>query len=192
MTDTQVIERNVKPVLYNESFRPRSQPILTKPSPSYLTPRSLDLLRLLADGGVRKTVQIYEAKQADLAGKLGISRQALSLQLRKLKDRNLIQIGHGFVSLTEEGLRAAGYNITPTIVTIRIEPQKRFEAVEKIKTIPAIQIFRVAGQLDVILILEQHELNRVLALVSSIEGVIETQCFISIETLQGGNGTKHP
>lgn len=164
---------------------------LAEHSATYLTRRSLDILRLLSEGGVRKTVQVYETNQTDLASKLGISRQALSLQLRKLKDRKLIQIGRGFIGLTEEGLRAVGCNITPTIVTIRIAPQKRAEAVEKIKTIPAIQIFRVTGQVDVVLMLEQQELNRVLALISSIDGVLETQCFVSIETVHQTD-VQHP
>jgi DNA-binding Lrp family transcriptional regulator len=190
MTLAQLTERNGKHELYNEEFSLYSQPKLAEHSASYLTRRSLDLLRLLSEGGVRKTVQVYEANQTDLASKLGISRQALSLQLRKLKERKLIQIGRGFISLTEEGLRAVGCNITPTIVTIRIAPQKRAEAVEKIKTIPAIQIFRVTGQVDVVLILEQQELNHVLTLISSIDGVLETQCFISIETIHQ-NDVKH-
>jgi DNA-binding Lrp family transcriptional regulator len=191
MALAQLTERNGKHELYNEEFSLYSQRKLAEHSASYLTPRSLDILRLLSEGGVRKTVQVYEANQTDLASKLRISRQALNLKLRRLKERKLVQIGGGFISLTEEGLRAVGCNITPTIVTIRIAPQKRGEAVEKIKTIPAIQIFRVTGQVDVVLILEQQELNRVLALISSIDGVLETQCFVSIETIHQ-NDVKHP
>jgi DNA-binding Lrp family transcriptional regulator len=185
MSLAQLAERKEKSELYNRKFDVYSQATLTERPTTYLTRRSLELLRLLSEGGVRKTVQVYEAKQRDLANKFGVSRQALSLQLRRLKEKKLIQVGRGFVSLTEEGRRTIGHNLTPTIVTVSIAPQKRSEAVEKIKTLPATQIYRVTGQVDIVLILEQQDLNHVLEVISAIDGVVETQCYVSIETMQG-------
>jgi len=108
MALAQLTERNGKHELYNEEFSLYSQRKLAEHSASYLTPRSLDILRLLSEGGVRKTVQVYEANQTDLASKLRISRQALNLQLRRLKERKLIQIGGGVHWLNRRRAEGSG------------------------------------------------------------------------------------
>lgn len=67
---------------------------------------------------------------------------------------------------------------------IRLAPQKRAEAFSRIKTVPAVEVFRVAGEVDIVLILEQGELDNVLGILAGVEGVIETKSLVSIENLR--------
>ncbi len=144
--------------------------------------RSLQILELLRDIGNRKTFYAVQMGEVDLAQKLQISRQALSLHFKKLRESGFVQIGRGFINVTEDGLRAIGYHKDPVIVTLRILPQKRSETIRKIEAVPAIEIFRVTGDMDVVLIVEQDKLDTVLEILSSIDGVIETKSLVSINT----------
>lgn len=84
------------------------------------------------------------------------------------------------MNVTEDGLKAVGYRKDPVIVTVRILPQRRSEAVEKIKALPAIETFRVAGDADAVLIVEQDKLDRVLEMLAGIDGVIDTKSLVSM------------
>jgi DNA-binding Lrp family transcriptional regulator len=52
------------------------------------------------------------------------------------------------------------------------------------KSLPAIEILRVTGDADFVVVVEQGALNEVLQVLSTIEGVVETKSFVSIETLK--------
>jgi len=116
----------------------------------------------------------------DLARKLHISRQALSSHFKRLRESGFVQIGRGFVNVTEDGLRALGHRKDPVIVTVRIMPQKRAEAFEKIKALSVIEMFRVAGDADAIMIVEQDKLDSVLEMLASVDGIIETKSLVSM------------
>lgn len=149
-------------------------------SSRFPTVKSLRILRLLSGSGHRKVVYNVSVGQADLARKLHMTRQALSLHFKKLKESGFVQIGRGFVNITEDGLRAAGYRKDPVIVTLRVLPQRRSEAIERISRLPVIEIFRVTGDVDVVLIVEQDRLDHVLELLSEIDGIIETRSLVSL------------
>ncbi len=142
--------------------------------------KSLRILDLLSRSGNRRIVYSVSIGQGDLAGKLRITRQALSLHFKKLRGSGFVQIGRGFINVTEEGLRALGYRKDPVIVTVRILPQRRAEAIEKISKLPVIEIFRVAGDVDVVLVVEQDNLDHVLEILSGIDGVVETRSLVSM------------
>lgn len=150
----------------------------------YLTRKSLQLLKLLWQNADRKTVYSISIKQVDLARKLQVTRQALSIHFKRLRDFGLVEVGRGFVNVTEDGLRAIGYNTNPVIVTVRVSPQKRLEALGKIKSVPAVEIFRVTGDVDAVLVVEQDQLDLVLKTLADIEGVLETRSLVSIETMK--------
>lgn len=149
-------------------------------SSRFPTAKSLQILRLLSGSGHRRIVYNVSVGQTDLARKLNMTRQALNLHFKKLKESGFVQIGRGFVNVTEDGLKAAGYRKDPVIVTVSILPQRRSEAIERINRLPAIEIFRVTGDADVVLIVEQDRLDHVLELLSEIEGVIETRSLFSL------------
>jgi DNA-binding Lrp family transcriptional regulator len=118
--------------------------------------------------------------QTELAKELQITRQTLSLHFKKLRESGLIQVGRGFINVTEEGLKTLGRRREPVIVNVKILPQKRSEAIQKINELPVTEIFRVTGHVDVVLILEQENLDQTLEALSRIDGVVETRSLVSI------------
>ncbi len=141
--------------------------------------KSLQILQLLLHNSDRKIVHSVEIGQADLAKKLQITRQALSLHLKRLRDSGFIQVGRGFVNVTEEGSRAVGYQRDPVIITVRVLPQKRSDAIQRIQQLPVVELFRVTGDADVVLIVEQGSLDHILEVLSLIDGVVETKSLVS-------------
>ena len=142
--------------------------------------KSLQILELVFKKGNRKTIYSARIGQADLACALHITRQALNQHLKKLRESGLAQVGRGFINVTEDGLRALGYRKDPVIITLRVSPQRRSDAFEKMKSLPAIEIFRVAGDADVVLIVEQHMLEQVLETLSEIDGILETKSLVAM------------
>lgn len=109
-----------------------------------------------------------------------ITRQALGLHLKKLRESGIIHVGRGFIDVTEEGLKAVGYRTEPVILNVKVLPQERSEAIQRIDKLPATEIFRVTGDADVVLIVEQDRLDQVLEALSHIHGVVETKSLVSI------------
>jgi DNA-binding Lrp family transcriptional regulator len=148
--------------------------------PRFLTRKSSQLLKMLWNNGTRHTVYSFYANQKDIARKWNVTRQALSIHFRRLRESGMVQIGRGFINVTEEGLRAIGYNSNPVIVMVRISPNKRLEVFPKIITLPVAEVFRVTGEVDLVLILDQDKLDQTLAMLASIDGVVETKSLVSI------------
>jgi len=149
-----------------------------------LTRKSLHVLRLLCQSGSRRTVLTSELTQPELARRLHITRQALSIHVKRLTESGFIQVGRGFVNVTEKGLKAVGYHRNPVILVVRVTPQNQLEALEKIKKLPASEIYRVAGDADFALLIEQGNLDQVLGSLYAIEGVIETKTLVATDTVR--------
>jgi DNA-binding MarR family transcriptional regulator len=174
----------VKEDLYaaNEPFEERPDPLeLTM---ERMTRKSMYILRLLSEGGNRSTMMTSHISQVELARKLHVTRQALSVHLKRLSDGGLVQIGRGFVNVTEDGLKVAGYHHNPAILIVRFAPQKQLEAVEKMRKTPSAETFRVAGDADFAIFTEQENLDRTLSHLYSIEGLIEVKTLIATEVLK--------
>jgi len=170
----------VKPKLDNLPFEKQVITKLSDPAARFPVAKSLQVLELVLKKGNRKTVYSARIEQADLAGTLHITRQALNQHLKKLRESGLAQIGRGFINVTEDGLKALGYRKDPVIITVRVSPQRRSDAFEKIRSLPAIEIFRVAGDADAVLIVEQHTLDQVLEALSDIDGILETKSLVAM------------
>ncbi len=125
-----------------------------------------------------------EVKQSELAEQLGISRQALNVHLRKLRELGCIRTGRGFIDVTEEGLRALGVYVNPAFVLIKISPLKRDEAYHQILDLQVQRAFRVAGDMDALLVVERERLNEALRRLAVVEGVQDTKSYITIQTLK--------
>jgi DNA-binding Lrp family transcriptional regulator len=149
-----------------------------------LTKKTLKVLRLLCESGNPTTVLASSITQRDLARKLHVTRQALSVHISRLADAGLIQAGRGFINVTENGLKATGYHHNPAILIVRVAPQNQREAYEEIKRIRAFEIFRVAGDADFTLVVDQQDLDKVLQDLYAIQGVIETRSLIATETVR--------
>jgi DNA-binding Lrp family transcriptional regulator len=123
-------------------------------------------------------------KQDELAKQLGISRQALNVHLRKLRDMNYIRTGRGFIDVTDEGLSALGISLTPAFIFIKVSPLKRSYVYSRIRELAVYRAFRIAGDIDALLIVEREKLDDILKELSSIDGVQDTKSYIAIETIR--------
>ena len=186
LSKAELLTANPKGGFYNVKFLLEAEQGATRNNHSnqFMTPKSLHLLKLLWEYGSRNSVYTIRIKQGELARKLQITRQALSAHFKRLRESGFIQIGHGFLNVTEDGVRAIGYHCDPVLVLVRLQAQKRSEVSAKIKSLPAIEIFRVTGDADFVLVVEQGALNEVLQILSATEGVVDTKSYVSIETLK--------
>jgi len=149
-----------------------------------LTRRSIQLLRMLVEKGKSTTTYTLRIKQEELAKQLGISRQALNVHLRKLRVSNYIRTGRGFIDVTEEGLDVLGISSTPAFVFIKVSPLKRMQAYEKVKELAVQKAFRIAGDVDALLMISREKLDEVLKKLSYIEGIQDTKSYVTIETIK--------
>lgn len=146
--------------------------------------RPIKILRTLFERSRFLTTYAVSMKQSQLAAELGITRQALNVHLRKLRSENYIRTGRGFIDITEKGLKALGIATDPTFLFIKISPQKRAEAYQRIEYLKVRQLFRVAGDMDLVAIVGREELDGILKQIAQIEGVEDTRSYISIESLK--------
>lgn len=149
-----------------------------------ITGRPVRLLRMLYDKGKPITTYTLRIKQNELAAQLGISRQALNVHLRKLRDQGHIRTGRGFIDVTEKGITLLGMSANPAFVFLKISPLKRKEAYEKIFKFPIQRVFRVAGDMDAILLIERDRLDDALKMLANVEGVLDTRTYMAIQTLK--------
>lgn len=151
---------------------------------TFLVGRPLRLLRMLYENANPTAIYTLKIKQNELATRLGISRQALNVHLRKLRDKGCIRTGRGFIDVTEKGLNLLGVSTNPAFVFLKISPSNRKKAYEKIFQFPIQRVFRVAGDMDAILVIEREKLDAALKQLGNVEGVVDTRTFIAIQTLK--------
>ena len=143
---------------------------------------------MLYERGKLTNTYSLRAKQSDLAKELGISRQALNLHLKRLRDLNYIRTGRGFIDVTEKGLEALGKSSTPAFIFIKVSPPKRNEVYKKIREIPIQKAFRITGDVDAVLIVEKDKLHDVLRELSNVDGVKDTKSYVAIESIKNEKG----
>lgn len=149
-----------------------------------LSGRPLHLLRVLYEQGKPATTYMVPVKQSELAEQFGISRQALNVHLRKLRNHGCVRTGRGFIDVTEKGLNLLGVSVNPAFVFIKVSPLRRGETYEKLTGFPIQRIFRVAGDMDMMLIVERDKLDDALQKVASLDGVQDTKSYITIQTVK--------
>ncbi|RLF15281.1 MAG: AsnC family transcriptional regulator [Thermoprotei archaeon] len=149
-----------------------------------LTEKQMKILRILYEKSRSMRVYTVNESQEELAKELNITRQALNIHLRKLKEAGIIRTGRGFIDLTEKALKFLGLQTATAFVLIKVEPAKRRQAYEAISKLPAEKIYRVTGEVDLIAIVNQAKLDSFLKAVSSIEGVRSTSAHIVLESLR--------
>lgn len=148
------------------------------------TGRPLRLLHLLYSRGKPTTTYTLAVKQSELARQLGISRQALNVHLRKLRDQGLIRTGRGFIDVTEKGLAVLGISTNPAFVFIKVSPLKRSKVYDEIMKFPIQRVFRVTGDMDAVLQVEREKLDEALKQLASVDGIQDTRSYITIQTLR--------
>lgn len=149
-----------------------------------LTEKQLELLNYLFEKSMPLRVFTVNETQQKISEEIGVSRQALNIHLRKLKEEELIRTGRGFIDLTEKALEVLGKKPGDAFIVLRIEPHKRIEAYRKLKQLPVEKIYRVTGDIDVIIQISQSVLDSVLNEVTRIDGIKETRTYVVIETIK--------
>ena len=149
-----------------------------------LTRRSAQMLKMLYEKGKPTTTYSLRIKQDELAKQLGISRQALNAHLRKLRNLKYVRTGRGFIDVTEKGLKTLGISTTPAFIFIKVSPHRRSEAYEQIKKLKLDRAFRVAGDVDALLIVGSEKLDEALKGLSLIHGVQDTKSYVAIESIK--------
>ena len=149
-----------------------------------LTKRSIQLLKMLYEKGSSTSTYTLRLKQNELAEQLGISRQALNVHLRKLKSREYIRTGRGFIDVTEKGLNALGVSTAPAFILIKVSPIKRIQVYEKIKELAVTRAFRIAGEVDALIIVERENLDETLQKLYAIDGIQDTRSYVTIEIIK--------
>jgi DNA-binding Lrp family transcriptional regulator len=149
-----------------------------------LTRRSVQLLKMLHEKGNPTSIYSLHMKQDVLSKELGVSRQALNVHLRKLRIMGYIRTGRGFIDVTEKGLSALGFSASPAFILMKISPVKRIEVYERIKELAVQRAFRVAGDVDGLLIVEREKLDEVLKKLYSIDGIQDTRSYVTIEAIK--------
>ena len=149
-----------------------------------LTKRSVKLLKMLYEKGKSTSTYTLRVKQDELSEQLGISRQALNVHLRKLKNSGYIRTGRGFIDVTEKGLSALGVSTTPAFILIKVSPVKRIQVYDQIKEIAVSRAFRIAGEVDALIIVERENLDEILKKLYTIDGIQDTRSYVTIEVLK--------
>jgi DNA-binding Lrp family transcriptional regulator len=149
-----------------------------------LTKRSVQLLRTLYEKSKATNTYTLSVKHDELSAQLGISRQALNVHLRKLKNRGYIRTGRGFIDVTDKGVRALGVSTIPAFILIKVSPTKRIQVYDKIKEVAVSQAFRIAGDADALIIVERENMDKILKKLYAIDGIQDTKSYVTIENIK--------
>ena len=149
-----------------------------------LTKRSIQLLKTLYERGSSTSTYTLRVKQDELSAQLGISRQALNVHLRKLKNRGYIRTGRGFIDVTDVGLNALGVSTTPAFILIKVSPIKRIQVYDRIRELAVSRAFRIAGEVDALIMVERENLDEILKKLYAMDGIQDTRSYVTIEVIK--------
>lgn len=144
----------------------------------------LAILKMLKEKAKPEFVYVAPISQSELANKLGVTRQALNMHLRKLAKMGLARSGRGFIEITEKGLAVLGEYSKPAFVLISVEPTKRTEVYEAIKAMDVVRVNRLSGDVDLMVEVSGSDIPRFLGEVSKLPGVKQTKTYFVLETLK--------
>jgi DNA-binding Lrp family transcriptional regulator len=106
------------------------------------------------------------------------------VHLRKLKNRGYIRTGRGFIDVTDKGLNALGVSTTPAFILLKVSPNKRIHVYEQIQELAVSRAFRVAGEVDALIIVERENLDEILKKLYGIDGIEDTRSYVTIEVIK--------
>jgi DNA-binding Lrp family transcriptional regulator len=154
------------------------------PESPLLTDRQMQLLRMLYRASESTGVFTVKTTQGDLARELSLTRQALNIHLRRLREEGLIRTGRGFIDLTEKALVVLGIGTAEAFVFLKIQPFKRDQVYDQVRRLPASRIFRVTGEIDLVAQVPQSRLDGFLESISNIDGVVSTSSHVVISIIK--------
>lgn len=145
-----------------------------------LTDRQYQLLNHLLQRAQPMRVYTVYGDQDEIARELGMTRQALAIHLKRLKELGLVRTGREFVDITEKAVKLLKGQSSDVIILVRIEPKYRDKVYDAAKKLPIEKALRLAGDYDLAIITQETVLDKVLDAINNMEGVKETKTFISI------------
>jgi DNA-binding Lrp family transcriptional regulator len=77
-----------------------------------------------------------------------------------------------------------GISANPAFVFVKVSPLKRESVYKTIVTLPIQRVFRVVGDMDAILVVEQEKLDEALKNLASVDGIQDTRSYVTIQTLK--------
>ena len=149
-----------------------------------LTDRQIQILRMLYKISNSTNVFTVKKTQGELARELNLTRQALNIHLRRLREESLIRTGRGFIDLTEKALQTLGVGTSEAFVFLKIQPSQREHVYEKVRKFSSSKLFRVTGEIDLVAMVPQAQLDSFLESVSGIDGVISTSSHVVISIIK--------
>lgn len=149
-----------------------------------LSGRPLSILSMLYDRSKAVNIFTVKMRQRELAEELGITRQALNVHLRKLRDKGFIRTGRGFIDITERGIEALGLSSKLTFLFVKVSPARRTTVYGRVCELPVRSVFRVTGDMDLIVAVDRDKLDSILSEVSQLDGVEDTRSYITLEVLK--------
>ncbi|HID05559.1 MAG TPA: Lrp/AsnC family transcriptional regulator [Armatimonadetes bacterium] len=144
----------------------------------------LAILKMLREKAKPEFVYVAPISQSELASKLGVTRQALNMHLRKLAKMGLARSGRGFIEITEKGLAVLGEYSKPAFVLISVEPTHRTEVYETVKKMGVVRVSRLSGDVDLMVEVSGSDIPQFLGEVSKLPGVKQTKTYFVLETLK--------
>ena len=149
-----------------------------------ISDKALALLKLLNSLGTAERVKTFTISQEELAKRLNITRQALNIHLRELKREGLIRTGRKFIDVTEKGISFLEGKDNFAFVFIQVSPKFRNIVYDKLKKLDADNIYRITGDIDIIVMIKKEKLDDFLKQVNSIIGITNTRTHVIIEKLK--------
>ncbi|KUO83770.1 MAG: MarR family transcriptional regulator [Thermoproteus sp.] len=149
-----------------------------------LTDRQVQILQHLLQHAQPMRVYTVYGDQDEIARELGMTRQALAIHLKRLKELGLVRTGREFVDVTEKAVKFLKGQSNDVIVLVKVEPKYRDKIYDFSKKLPIEKALRLAGEYDLAVITQETVLDKVLDSLNNQEGVKETKTFISIGTIK--------
>jgi DNA-binding Lrp family transcriptional regulator len=86
--------------------------------------------------------------------------------------------------VTEKGLNALGLSTTPAFILIKVSPVKRLEVYEKIRELSIARAFRIAGDVDALIMVERENMDDTLKKLYTVDGIEDTRSYVTIEIIK--------
>jgi len=81
-------------------------------------------------------------------------------------------------------LTALGVSTTPAFILLKVSPIKRIHVYEQIHDLSVSRAFRVAGEVDTLIIVERENLDEILKKLYTIDGIEDTRSYVTIEEIK--------
>jgi DNA-binding Lrp family transcriptional regulator len=73
---------------------------------------------------------------------------------------------------------------SPAFILIKVSPVKRIQVYSKIKELSVSRAFRIAGEVDALIMVERENMDETLKRLYAIDGIQDTRSYVTIETIK--------